>query len=132
MAPSLIQGTIATEDANFYQHLGVDPISLARVVWRAIRAREAVIGGSTIAQQLVKLVFLTPERPISRKGKKEILAGEHKRPNTRDPLLDISLNAIYTGSAAMGADQHAPHPAITKTPPRQRRGRGGPRLADAQ
>ncbi|MFZ2421892.1 MAG: transglycosylase domain-containing protein [Anaerolineae bacterium] len=104
MAPSLIQGTIATEDANFYQHLGVDPISLARVVWRAIRAREAVIGGSTIAQQLVKLVFLSPERTLDRKVKEAILAAEITRTYPRDRILEIYLNEIYYGSAAYGIE----------------------------
>lgn len=107
MAPALIQATIATEDANFYLHPGVDPVGIARLVWRAIREREAVIGGSTIAQQLVKLVFLSPERTVNRKIKEAILAAEITRTYPRDRILEIYLNEIYYGNAAYGIEAAA-------------------------
>ena len=107
IAPDLLHATIATEDANFYLHPGVDPVGIARLVWRAVREREAVIGGSTIAQQLVKLVFLTPERTVTRKVKEAILAAEITRTYPRDRILEIYLNEIYYGNAAYGIEAAA-------------------------
>ncbi len=107
IAPDLLHATIATEDANFYLHPGVDPVGIARLVWRAVREREAVIGGSSIAQQLVKLVFLTPERTVTRKIKEAILAAEITRTYPRDRILEIYLNEIYYGNAAYGIETAA-------------------------
>ncbi len=107
IAPALVQATIATEDANFYLHPGVDPIGVARLIWRAVRDREAAIGGSTITQQLVKLVFLTPERTVERKIKEAILAAEITRTYPRDRILEIYLNEINYGSASYGIETAA-------------------------
>ncbi|MGQ9516732.1 MAG: penicillin-binding protein 1C [Anaerolineae bacterium] len=107
ISPYLIQATIATEDANFYQHPGVDPVGLARAIYRAVQEREATIGGSTIPQQLVKLVFLSPERTIRRKIKEAVLAAEISRRYSKDEILAIYLNEIYYGNRAYGIEAAA-------------------------
>src|SRR4030043_2022459 len=58
---------ISVEDIRFYYHPGVDLIGIARALWRDIRARTIVEGGSTITQQLARMLFLKPERSILRK-----------------------------------------------------------------
>jgi 1A family penicillin-binding protein len=107
ISPYLIQATIATEDANFYQHPGVDPMGLARAVYHAIKDREITVGGSTIPQQLVKLVFLSPERTIRRKIKEAVLAAEISRRYSKDQILEIYLNEIYYGNRAYGIEAAA-------------------------
>ena len=106
ISPYLIQATVATEDANFYKHAGVDPVALLRIIYHALRERE-VIGGSTIPQQLVKLTFLSPERTIERKIKEAILAAEISRRYPKDKILELYLNEIYYGNLAFGVEAAA-------------------------
>jgi len=65
----LIKALIATEDTRFYSHLGLDLRGIARAMYRNIKARKVVEGGSTLTQQLAKVLFLNPERSYSRKFK---------------------------------------------------------------
>ena len=106
ISPYLIQATIATEDANFYQHHGVDPIALLRIIYHAVREQK-VIGGSTIPQQLVKLTFLSPERTLERKLKEGILAAEITRRYPKDTILELYLNEIPYGNLAVGIEAAA-------------------------
>jgi 1A family penicillin-binding protein len=107
ISPYLIQATIATEDANFYRHPGVDPRALVRAVYYAFLEREFVSGGSTIPQQLVKMVFLTPERSAQRKIQEAILAAEVSRTYSKDEILALYLNEIYYGNFAYGINAAA-------------------------
>jgi len=107
MSPYFIQATIATEDANFYEHPGVDPVGLARAIVKNIKAGEIQAGGSTIPQQLVKLVFLSPEQTLSRKVKEAILASEVTRRYSKDQILEIYLNEIFYGNHAYGIEAAA-------------------------
>ena len=106
ISPPLIQATIATEDANFYQHRGVDPIALLRIIYHAVREQE-IIGASTIPQQLVKLTFLSPERTLERKLKEGILAAEITRRYPKDAILELYLNEIPYGNLAVGIEAAA-------------------------
>src|ERR1700731_755802 len=74
MSPFLPQAVIATEDRRFYSHFGIDPIGMMRAAVVDLRARHVVQGGSTITQQLAKILFLTPERSLSRKIRETLLA----------------------------------------------------------
>ena len=107
ISPYVIQATVATEDANFYSHPGIDPVGLARAIVRDLRAGELVIGGSTIPQQLVKLVFLSPERTPARKIKEAVLAAEITRRYSKDQILEIYLNEIFYGNLAYGIEAAA-------------------------
>ncbi|MGQ9765850.1 MAG: transglycosylase domain-containing protein [Anaerolineae bacterium] len=108
ISPYLVDATIATEDPNFYQHRGVDPVGLARALYYALREGDlSGPGGSTITQQLVKLTFLSPERTISRKVKEAILAAEITRRYPKDTILQIYLNEIYYGNLAYGIEAAA-------------------------
>ncbi len=102
-APSLLQATVATEDANFFNHPGVDPVALARALYYAFTEGDIVSGGSTIPQQLVKMTFLTPERTLTRKVKEAILASEISRRWSKQQILEIYMNQIYYGNLSYGA-----------------------------
>ncbi|RLC75014.1 MAG: penicillin-binding protein, partial [Chloroflexi bacterium] len=111
ISPYVIMATIATEDARFYEHPGVDPIGILRALWQDIRAREMVSGASTIPQQLVRNVLLPPEeksqRTLKRKIKEAILAAEITRRYSKDAILELYLNEIYYGHLAYGIEAAA-------------------------
>src|ERR671925_649582 len=73
---TLRDAVIATEDRRFYSHFGVDPIGVARAVYQNYRRGRIVEGGSTITQQLTKVLFLTPDKSLERKMKEAALALE--------------------------------------------------------
>jgi 1A family penicillin-binding protein len=103
ISPYLIAATIATEDANFYRHQGVDPVALIRALYYAVQERNIVSGASTIPQQLVKRVYLTPEQTMTRKIREAILAAEVTRIYDKDVILEIYLNDLFYGNLAYGA-----------------------------
>jgi len=102
-SPYLKQATIATEDANFYKHSGIDFFALARALYYAVRERNVVSGASTIPQQLVKMLFLTPEQSITRKVKEAVLSAEISRTYPKDEILELYLNEVNYGNLAYGA-----------------------------
>ena len=108
ISPHLVQATIATEDPNFYEHPGVDPVGLIRAIVKNLQAGgEIQMGGSTIPQQLVKLLFLSPEQTYTRKIKEAILAAEVTRRYSKDQILEIYLNEIPYGNHAYGIEAAA-------------------------
>ncbi len=107
ISPYLRDATVATEDANFYRHQGVDPVALARALYYAVQEGDVVSGASTIPQQLAKMVFLSPEQTLTRKVKEAILAAEMSRTYDKDEILELYLNEIYYGALAYGADAAA-------------------------
>jgi len=94
--------TIATEDANFYQHIGIDPISIARALKVNIENNGILQGGSTITQQLARSAFLTKERTLKRKFLEAIFALKIERHYSKDEILDQYLNEVPYGANAYG------------------------------
>jgi penicillin-binding protein 1A len=107
MSPFLPQAVIATEDRRFYRHFGIDPIGMMRAAMVDLRARHVVQGGSTITQQLAKILFLTPERSLSRKIRETLLALWLERRFAKDQILEIYLNRVYLGAGTYGVDAAA-------------------------
>jgi len=103
----LIQALIATEDTRFYKHRGLDLRGIARATYRNIRAGRIVEGGSTLTQQLAKILFLTPERSYDRKLKEIVLALKIEQRYTKREILSLYLNQIYFGSGAYGVEAAA-------------------------
>jgi 1A family penicillin-binding protein len=101
---TLKDAVIATEDARFYSHWGVDPMGVARAVYQNFRHGRIVEGGSTITQQLAKVLFLTPDKSLDRKLKEAVLAVELERRYPKDRLLEMYLNQIYFGHGAFGVE----------------------------
>jgi 1A family penicillin-binding protein len=107
ISPFLLQATVATEDANFYKHKGVDPVALMRSLYYAVLEHDIVSGASTIPQQLVKMVFLSPEQTLTRKVKEAILSTEVSRKFSKEQILELYLNQVYYGNLAYGIDAAA-------------------------
>ncbi len=103
----LREAVIATEDTRFYSHFGVDPMGVARAVYQNFRRGRIVEGGSTITQQLAKVLFLTPDKSLERKLKEAVLALELERRYTKDRIFEIYLNQIYFGQGAFGVEAAA-------------------------
>jgi membrane peptidoglycan carboxypeptidase len=93
---------IAVEDKRFYSHFGVDFIGIGRALFTNIKEGEIREGGSTISQQLVKNLFLEPEKSFSRKFKEMILTFRLERSYTKDEILEMYLNVVYFGAGAYG------------------------------
>ncbi len=103
----LTKALIATEDARFYSHPGIDYRGIARAFYRNIRAGKVLEGGSTLTQQLAKVLFLTPERSYIRKLKEMALALRIEQYYTKREILSFYLNQIYFGNGAYGAEAAA-------------------------
>ena len=100
---SLIKGLLASEDRDFYQHLGVSLKGIARAMWTNVRAGGMVQGGSTITQQLVKNFYLTNERRLSRKVKEALMALILEYRYSKNEILEAYLNEIYLGQNGSSA-----------------------------
>ncbi len=98
----LVDATVATEDDDFYSHMGFDLKSLARAFINNLLG-EPVSGASTITQQFIKNTFLTPEKSYIRKIKELILAIKMEIFFTKDEILEMYLNEIPYGNNAYGA-----------------------------
>src|SRR5262249_24513539 len=96
----LRDAVIATEDTRFYSHHGVDPTGIGRAIYQNFRRGRIVEGGSTITQQLAKVLFLTPDKSLDRKLKEAVLAMELERRYSKDRILELYLNQIYFAHAA--------------------------------
>jgi len=97
----LKQATIAIEDKNFYQHRGFDPLTPFRIAYNLI-FKGRLIGGSTLTQQLVKNVLLTPERNVIRKIREFILAVQIEQRYTKDEILLMYFNEAPYGGPIWG------------------------------
>src|SRR5262249_4856036 len=104
---ALRDAIIATEDRRFYTHWGIDPIGIARAVVENYRRGRIVEGGSTITQQLTKVLFLTPDKSLERKLKEAVLALELERRYSKDRILEMYLNQVYFGHGAYGVEAAA-------------------------
>ncbi len=95
------KATIAIEDKDFYSHKGFDVYGIVRAAQNTL-FKGNLQGGSTITQQLVKSVFLTPERTIDRKIKELYLAFRVEMAYSKDQILEMYLNQVPYGGTAWG------------------------------
>ena len=101
--PEIVRNAfLAAEDANFYQHPGIDIVSILRAVWVNLRSKRTRQGASTITQQVVKSLLLTRERTYERKAKEAILSYRLENQLSKDDIFSIYLNEIFLGSGAYG------------------------------
>jgi len=99
--------TIATEDASFYYHYGIDPVSIIRALKVNIENNQMQQGASTITQQLARNIFLNRSKNIERKFMEMIMAIKLERKFTKDEILDFYLNQIPYGSNSYGIEAAA-------------------------
>lgn len=98
MPPVLPEAVLAIEDRRFFEHGGIDAFGVIRAAWRNAVSGRVVAGGSTISQQVAKLVFLSPERSVKRKIQEAMLAFWLEREFTKEEILTIYLNRAYFGA----------------------------------
>jgi 1A family penicillin-binding protein len=102
----LIKATIATEDRRFFEHTGVDYFAIARATLQNAQSDRIVSGGSTITQQLARLLFLPPaeryEQTLSRKLKEADKAFYLEANYSKEEILAMYLNMVYYGNQAYG------------------------------
>ena len=104
---SLRLAFLAVEDAEFYNHEGVNPVAILRAFIANVQSGKTTQGGSTITQQLIKQLLLTPERKIKRKIQEAILAYRLERYLSKNEILGIYLNHIFLGSHSYGVEAAA-------------------------
>jgi penicillin-binding protein 1A len=93
---------IAIEDRRFRDHIGLDPIGLARAAFENISAGHVMQGGSTLTQQLAKNLFLDPHRTFDRKAQEAFLALYLESRYSKDQILTLYLNRVYFGAGTYG------------------------------
>lgn len=107
ISPYLKKAVVATEDARFYRHFGLDPIGIARAVYQTIIPGGLRQGGSTITQQLAKISLLTLDRTITRKLQDMFYALLIERTYTKDEILELYLNSINLAHGNVGVEAAA-------------------------
>jgi penicillin-binding protein 1A len=107
ISPNLKRAVLAIEDSYFYTHQGIHPISIVRASLANLRQGRTVEGASTITMQLVKNLFLSQERRVSRKVAEAILALRIEQIFKKNEILELYLNQVYWGHNNYGAQTAA-------------------------
>ncbi|MGL4711745.1 MAG: penicillin-binding protein 1A [Shewanella sp.] len=98
----LLQAFIATEDARFYEHGGIDPVGVVRAALVMLTTGEKKQGASTITMQVARNFFLTRDKTIIRKVKEIFISYHIEELLTKDEILELYVNRIYLGQRAYG------------------------------
>jgi penicillin-binding protein 1A len=107
ISPAMRKAIIDTEDRRFYSNDGIDFIGILRSLKADVFAGGAVQGGSTIEQQLVRNVYLSPQQTLTRKLTEACLAVQLDRKWSKDRILTEYLNDVYFGEQAYGIEAAA-------------------------
>jgi penicillin-binding protein 1A len=101
---NLVNAVVATEDRRFFSHWGVDPRGMARAMVTNLIRGHVAQGGSTVTQQLAKVIFLKPERNMKRKIQEAMLAVWLEHKFSKEQIMAMYLNRVYLGAGAYGID----------------------------
>lgn len=104
-----LNAVIAVEDKRFYEHKGIDPISLGRAIINDIKAMSFVEGGSTITQQLAKNIYFTQKKELTRKVSEAFMAVEIEKSYDKNKILELYLNTSYFGDGCYTVKEAANH-----------------------
>jgi penicillin-binding protein 1A len=102
--PHMIKAVLATEDARFFDHFGVDVVGTLRAIIQNARANDVVQGGSSLTQQVAKNLFLSPERTIRRKVHEAFLSLWIEARLSKEEILKLYLDRSYLGGGAYGIE----------------------------
>lgn len=103
----VVSAFLVIEDRNFYHHVGINPIAILRALTINMREGEIAQGGSTITQQLVKNLVLSPDQTLERKVQEMLLALKIEFQYNKDEILALYLNRVYFGNGAYGLEAAA-------------------------
>jgi monofunctional biosynthetic peptidoglycan transglycosylase len=109
ISANLKRAVIASEDANFAEHDGVDWDALEKAYTRNNKRHKVVGGGSTITQQLAKNLFLSGSRSYLRKGQELAIAYMLEAVMSKERILEMYLNVVEFGRGVFGAEAAARH-----------------------
>jgi penicillin-binding protein 2A len=104
---SMVYAIVSVEDARFQEHHGIDFKGMGRALYANIRNRGIVQGGSTITQQLAKVMLFSSEQTFSRKINEMLAAIKIERNYSKEQILEMYLNYIYYGEGAYGLQRAA-------------------------
>jgi len=98
----IIEGLVAIEDTQYFEHIGINPDAISRAIIKDIKAGAFVEGASTLTQQLIKMLVLSSEKKIIRKIKEALLAIRLETILTKEEILERYLNNVYFGHGYYG------------------------------
>lgn len=104
ISPHLKRAVIAIEDSNFFDHKGINPTGIVRALVANLERGSTVEGGSTLTMQLVKNLFLSPNRTMSRKAAEAVMAIRLEQILSKDEILELYLNQVYWGHNLYGVE----------------------------
>lgn len=109
ISPNLARAVISSEDTEFFFHDGFSSHELGEAIRKAIREREKPRGASTMSQQLVKNLWLSPSRSLTRKLREAMLTRQLERSLSKKRILELYLNVVEFGPGIYGAEAAAQH-----------------------
>ena len=92
-----INAVLAVEDRRYFEHTGIDIISITRAVLTDLKELKPVEGGSTITQQLAKNIYFTQKKEITRKIAEAFMASQIEKKLTKEEIFELYVNTIYYG-----------------------------------
>lgn len=97
-----MNAVMATEDRDFYSHWGLNIVAIPKAIIQSVTRGDKIRGASTLTQQLSKLLFLTPERKISRKIKEAMTSVRIEQTYTKREIMEFYMNEVYLGGGNYG------------------------------
>ncbi len=107
VSPNVIKAVIAVEDQRFYDHSGIDVVRIGGAALKNLQVRRRAEGGSTITQQLARLMFLNRGKAYRRKLKEVIVAAYLENLYSKQEILEMYLNKVYFGDGLHGVEAAA-------------------------
>ncbi len=102
LPPRVVEATLVAEDRRFFRHPGIDPLSVSRAMLHNVRAMRVVEGGSTITQQVAKLLLQSTNRGLRQKAREAVLALRLEHRFTKREILALYLNRAPYGNRIDG------------------------------
>lgn len=104
ISPYLIKATLVSEDDKFWKHEGFDYEAIQKAVEKDIKAKRFKLGGSTISQQLVKNLYLSPAKNPFRKIAEAVITWRMEKVLSKKRILELYLNVVEWGEGTFGAE----------------------------